>query len=177
MAQNPPSKLRVMVDANTLFSGCVWARFPYEVLRHAVLGDYQLVLSPQIIAEAREAIQDVAPTEEKRLDETLAAADYAEVPTPTQEAIDANLALVPRDPKDVHVALAAMQAGVDYLISLDKDLTAPHEPVHQHLNVLLPAKFLREQMGWSSAALEAIRKRTWDEITVTDEPSQPPDSS
>jgi predicted nucleic acid-binding protein len=52
MATNPPDKLRVMVDANVLFAGTLWPRFPYEVLRHAVLGDYQLVLSSRIIDEA-----------------------------------------------------------------------------------------------------------------------------
>jgi predicted nucleic acid-binding protein len=158
----------VMVDANTLFSGCAWARFPYEVLRHAVLGDYQLVLSPQIIAEAREAIQEIVPKEERRLDETLSASGYEQVAAPTQAEIDVNLQLVPRDPKDVHVALAAINAQVALLVSLDKDLTAPHEPVHQHLKVLLPAVFLRDYMGWTSEKLETIRRRTWADLKTND---------
>ena len=168
MAQRPPNKLRVLVDANTLFSGCAWARFPYEVLRHAVVGDYRLVLSPQIITEAREALQAIAPHEERRLDEILSASGYESVDTPTQEDIIAHRTLVPRDPKDVHVALAAIKAKVDVLVSLDKDLTTPGEPVHQYLKVLLPAVFLREHMGWNSEALEGIRKRTWAEVKPND---------
>jgi predicted nucleic acid-binding protein len=123
-----------------------------------------LVLTPRIIEETREAIRKVAPSEEQRLDDVLTASGYEEVPTPTEEEIQAHLHLVPRDPKDVHVALAAIQAKVDYLVSLDKDLTDPNQPIHQHIKVLLPAVFLREHMEWTSEALEAIRKRTWDEL-------------
>lgn len=53
-------KLRVMVDANILVAGSIWPRFPYAVLHHATIGDYRLVLSPEIIAEARNAI-DASP--------------------------------------------------------------------------------------------------------------------
>jgi predicted nucleic acid-binding protein len=43
---SPATDLRVMVDANILIAGVVWPRFPYEVLRHALKGDCQLILSP-----------------------------------------------------------------------------------------------------------------------------------
>lgn len=32
--------------------------------------------------------------------------------------------------------------------------------------VLLAGTFLREVMGWTSEELEAIRHRTWDEVSV-----------
>jgi predicted nucleic acid-binding protein len=44
MEQTQP-ELRVMVDANILIAGSVWPRWPYEVLQHALRGDFGLVLS------------------------------------------------------------------------------------------------------------------------------------
>jgi len=43
------SELRVMVDANILVSGSVWPRWPYEVLQHALRGDFQLVLNQYVM--------------------------------------------------------------------------------------------------------------------------------
>ncbi len=163
MARDETSKLRVMVDANVLFAGTLWPRFPYEVLQHAVRADYQLVLSPRVVAEARTALADYAKGTVWRFPDLLEASQYEEVPTPAAEEITANAGLV-RDAKDVHVALAAINAGVDCLVSSDKDLTDPGEPVHQRLRVLLPGTFLREHMGWTSEELEAIRDRTWDDL-------------
>ena len=45
------------------------------------------------------------------------------MPDPSRELVEQNRDLV-RDPKDVPIALAAIAAGVDYLVSNDKDLTA-----------------------------------------------------
>lgn len=167
MANDEPTKLRVMVDANVLFAGTLWPRFPHEVLRHAVNGDYQLVLSPRIIEEAKTAIERVAPKSAHRFADILETLHYEEVPTPTDEDIANNSQLI-RDAKDVHVALAAINGEVDYLISQDRDFTEPDEPIHQHLNILLPGTFLREHLGWTSESLENIRKRNWDDFT--DEP-------
>jgi predicted nucleic acid-binding protein len=83
--------------------------------------------------------------------------------TPTDEEITRHEQLV-RDAKDIHVALAAIDAKVDYLISQDKDLTDPNEPIHQYLKVLLPGKFLRDYLGWTSDELETIRHRNWEDL-------------
>ena len=53
----PNPDLRVMVDANILIAGVVWPRWPYEVLRHALRGDFRLVLSEYVIQQARRRIQ------------------------------------------------------------------------------------------------------------------------
>jgi len=168
MAQNPPSNLRIMVDANVLVAGLGWPRFPYEVLQHAIDGDYQLVLSDYVIDEAREHFGRLFPSLTPQLDAFLEASNYEAVPSPAQAQIAANPGLA-RDIKDIPVVLSAKNARVDYLVSLDKDLTSPDEPVHQHLKVLLPGTFLREQMGWTSEELEAIRSRTWQDMKCEDE--------
>jgi predicted nucleic acid-binding protein len=81
---------------------------------------------------------------------------------PTPEILASHHQLV-RDPKDVPVALAAITAKVDCLISSDKDLTESKE-LKKYVSVLLPAVFLREYMGWTSEELEAISGRTWSDI-------------
>jgi hypothetical protein len=126
----PRKKPRVFVDANVLFAGSAFPRWPYEVLRHAAAGDLQLV------------------------------------PDPKLEEIEAHTNLV-RDASDVAVALAAIAADVDYVVSEDKDLTAHDETtveLRRHLQVMLSGTFLREVMGWASANLDIVRRRTWNDL-------------
>ncbi len=163
MATNETSNLRVMVDANVLFAGVGWPRFLYEVLQHAVSGDYQLVLSSFVINEARRHILRLFPRVIEQFDTILAASNYEEVPTPSKDELTAHAGLV-RDTQDIPVALAAINAQVDCFITQDKDFTDPGEPIHQHLTILLPGTFLREHMGWTSDQLEAIRKRNWGDL-------------
>jgi predicted nucleic acid-binding protein len=163
MATTRTVNLRVMVDANVLVAGVGWPRFPHEVLQHAISGDYQLVLSPFVIAEARKHILRLFPQVMDYFDAILVATNYEEVPTPSKADLTAQTGLV-RDQNDVPVALAAINAGVDYLVSSDKDLTDPGESIHEHVNVLLPGAFLRQHMGWTSDQLEAIRQRNWDDL-------------
>lgn len=86
-----------------------------------------------------------------------------EVPDPSPQDVASHRALM-RHIEDVPVALAAMQAGIDYFISDDKDFTdenATTDAVHEQLRIMGPVIFLREVMGWSSQALERIRTRDW----------------
>jgi hypothetical protein len=56
---------------------------------------------------------------------------------------------------------------VDCLITTDKDFTdhtAENEPLHQQLRIRLPGTFLREDMGWTSDQLEALRGREWEDL-------------
>lgn len=158
----PTNKLRVMVDANVLVAGLGWPRWPYALLQHAVAGDFQLVLSPFVIREARFHLQRLVPAAVPALDEFLVLSEYEAIADPTPEEVVAQHQLV-RDPKDVPIALAALQAQVDCLISSDKDFTES-EQLKQHVPVLLPAVFLREHMGWTSEELEAIRHRKWSDM-------------
>lgn len=165
MAANQ-SELRVFVDANILIAGSVWPRWPYEVLQHALKGDYQLVLNAYVIEEARRTLTARFPLDIDRFDDFLAACNYEEVGIPTTEAIAAHAGLV-RDIADVPVALAAIEAGVDYLVSEDKDLTARDEStaeLRRQLTIRLSGTFLRDVMGWSAEQLEAARGRTWRDL-------------
>jgi predicted nucleic acid-binding protein len=160
-----PKKPRAMTDANILLAGNAFPRWPYEVLQHALDDDYQLVLCPLIIKQAREHMRELFPQHLPRFEKFLREVKYELIPDPAQEEIDANHKLV-RDLSDVAIALAAITAKVDYLVSEDKDLTTQDETtaeLRRHLKVLLSGTFLREVMGWSSEKLESIRHRKWDD--------------
>lgn len=155
-----------MTDANILFAGSAFPRWSYEILQYALDQDYQLVLCPLVIDSTRRHLQKRFPKQVHRFERFLEQSDYELVPDPTQEEVDANHNLV-RDAGDVGVALAAIAAKVDYLVSEDKDLSAQDKTtseLRKHIKVLIAGTFLREVMGWTSAELESIRRRTWDEL-------------
>jgi predicted nucleic acid-binding protein len=159
--------LRVAVDANVLIAGFGWPRWPYAVLRHAEQGDFTLVLSPLVVAEARRRIKIHLPAALNDFELYLASVGYEEAPVPTQDEIAANLDLV-RQAKDVPIALSIRAAQVDYFVTYDRDFTDQDRAtakVRQAIpGILLPPVFLREVMGWTSAELEAIRKRNWADL-------------
>jgi predicted nucleic acid-binding protein len=159
---SPAPNLRVLVDANILVAGLGWPRWAYALLQHAVAGDFQLVLCPYVIEEARRHLARLVPDALPDFETFLRLSDYEAAPDPTPAEVAAHAKLV-RDPKDVPVALAALQAQVDVLVSNDKDLTES-EALQAQVPVLLPAVFLRDLMGWTSEELEAIRHRTWHEL-------------
>ena len=154
-------KLRVIVDANILNAGVVWRRWPHEVLRHALQGDFRLVLCQQVIDEAVERLAEYFPTNQRQLTRWLAIVDYELAPEPSPKQIARNASLLP-DPDDVPIALAAINAKVDYFVSEDKHFTlrTPQtEPFHQSVRVMLSGTFLREVMGWTGKQLDAAKKR------------------
>ncbi len=159
--------LRVMADTNVLISGVIFPRAAYEFLRHALRGDFVLVLSKQILAEVHRWMQNKATSLQRAAMEIfLEEGSYKVVPDPSAEEVNRNAALV-RDPKDVPVALAALKAGVDFLVSNDLDLIAQDETtalLRRRLSPMSVGTFLREVMGWSPEELEAIRHRTWEEV-------------
>lgn len=166
-----PKRIRALTDANILFSGTVFPRWPREVLQHAAAGDFDLVLCPLVIDQARRNLKKRFPEYLDRFDEFLQLLDYELVSDPTQEAVEANRNLV-RDLDDVAVALAAIVAKADYLISEDKDLTTQDNStleLRKRTKVVVSGTFLREAMGWTSEQLEAIRHRKWTDVWQSDQ--------
>lgn len=158
---------RVAVDANVLIAGLGWPRWPHEVLRHAVRGDFTLVLSPIVIEEARNRIQKSFPDLQEDFETLLEIIQYESAPIPTKEELAANQDLV-RQEKDIPVALSIAAAGVDYFVTYDRDFTnvdETTEKVHQAIpGIILPPVFLRDVLGWTSEELESIGDRDWDDF-------------
>ena len=152
----------MMVDATVLIAGSGWPRWPREVLLAGLRGEYRLVLSPYVIRQAHRNLSRRFPAGHlERFVEMLSLTDFELVPDPTPEEVAQHPDLV-RDESDIPVALTAINAGVDYLVSEDKDLTAHHETtakLHERLEVLLSGTFLRVVLGWTSEEYEGIRRR------------------
>lgn len=157
---------RVMVDTTVLIAGSGWPRWPREVLLAGLRREFQLVLSPYVIRQAHRNLSKRFPEYLVRFEEFLSQANFELVPDPTPEEVVQHKGLV-RDESDIPIALAAIKAGVDYLVSEDKDFTARDETtanLHEKLRVMLPGTFLRQVMGWTTEELEAIRNRTWSDF-------------
>jgi predicted nucleic acid-binding protein len=152
--------LRVMIDTTILIAGIVWPRWSFEVLRCALLGKFQLVLSPYVIKEARRKFREGFPDFADDFEAFLSHCFYEEAANPSKRQVreDPN---VSRDFEDVPIALAAKKAMVTCLVSEDKDLTSIPQ---DKLKVVLAGTFLREHLGWNSKQLEAIRHRTWKDV-------------
>ena len=166
MASDPAKTIRVALDATVLFAGSGWPRWPYEVLRAGLRGDIHLVVSPFVIEQARRNIRRKFPEHLPRLEAFLSSVDWEVLPESMLEDIKQNKGLV-RDESDLPVVLPAIKAGVDCMVSEDKDLTAQDETtalLRQKLTVLLSGTFLRQVMGWTSEQLEAIRYRNWSDL-------------
>jgi predicted nucleic acid-binding protein len=117
-----PSRLRVFVDANILIRGITFPRYPYEILLLAARHTIVLVVSPSVLADARRYLTLLFPEHLPKLDGFLATALAETIADPTPEDVVNHRHLV-RDFKDVPVVMAAAEAGADFLISTDADLT------------------------------------------------------
>jgi hypothetical protein len=91
MAQTQ-AELRVMVDTNILIVGSVWPRWSYEVLQHALQGDFRLVLSEYIVQQARKHIRARFHVYSDMFDELLGACRYELAADPTREQVAQHIA-------------------------------------------------------------------------------------
>jgi predicted nucleic acid-binding protein len=158
--------LRIMADSNILIAGVLKPRWFFEFLGHAIRGDFQLVLAPQTVAEVLRWAEAKGGRRQRALEFFLAVCRFELAPDPSPEEVQANTALV-RDVTDVPVALSAIKARVDYLVTNDDDFHAEDtraELERQGIQVMLVGTFLAEVLGWRSRELEAIRHREWSDL-------------
>ena len=154
------------LDANILIRGVTLPRFPYEVLRHASRGDFAPMLSPLVIDSARLYVQILFPDYVASLEAFLASLRFRLITDPSAEQVAAHPHLI-RDPKDVPVALAAINGGAEYFVSADRDfidIDASTAELRRHLAPLSPGAFLRRVMGWTSDDLARVERRRWPEV-------------
>jgi rRNA-processing protein FCF1 len=77
----PKKPLRVMADANILVAGILFPRWFHEFLRHALKDDFRLILSSQVIREARARMARGTVAQQQALEQFLADCDYEEIPS------------------------------------------------------------------------------------------------
>ena len=157
--------LRVMADSNIIIAGVLKPRWFFEFLGHAIRGDFQLILAPQTVAEVLRWAKVKGGCRRGAVEFFLAACRFELAPAPSTEEVQANADLV-RDATDIPVALSAIKARPDYLVTNDEDFHAEKTEAalkKQGVQVMRVGMFLAEVMGWKSRELEAIRLREWAE--------------
>jgi predicted nucleic acid-binding protein len=157
---------RVMLDATVLIAGSAFPRWPREVLNHALIGDYILVLSPLLINQAKYRLESKFPDYLKDFEQFLKNCNFELVEDPSEQEVRDHQDII-RDKKDIPIALAAIKAGVDYFITDDRDFTVKDkttQKLRKHFKPMLPGTFLKEVMGWTSKNLEEARHRKWSDI-------------
>jgi predicted nucleic acid-binding protein len=168
-------RLRVALDANVLIAGVLLPRWPYEVMRAALQGLFDVVLPEQVVTEARRHLPH--PAQQAALDSFLTGSAYEELAMPSWEQVQANLDLV-RSEKDVPIVLALLEGRADIFVTNDRDFTDPEataDRFQRQVRVRLTALFLREVLGWSPEALEIIRHRRWEDVVIEAD-SEPKDT-
>ncbi len=158
--------LRVMADSNVIIAGVLKPRWFHAFLRHALMGDFRLVLAPQTVREVLRWAERKGGARREAIEAFLASADFEMAPDATREDIETHRKVI-RDETDIPILLGAVRAGVDYLVTNDKDFhdeTARTFLARHGVNVMLVGTFLREVMGWRSENLERIRHREWTDL-------------
>jgi len=164
--ENEKQKLRVFLDSNVIIAGIAFARWPYEVLKYGEKNEFRIVLCPIVLDEVRKRITAIFPHSLNRFNDFIINGSYEIIANPEKQELEKHPKLL-RDIKDRPIALAAIKAKTDYLISSDKHFTDKNsstEELRKHIEVLLPGTFLRQVMNWTSEKLESIRYRTWRDI-------------
>lgn len=135
-----------MLDANLLIGAFLAPRASRQVMEWARAGRVRLVLSPYVIAEARRMIARAFRHRLAEFDQMLASTPHELAPDPSPEMLAEYRDLVV-DPADVPVALAAINARVDYLLSSDRHLVGEDESTRElrrHVRTMRPDRFVRE---------------------------------
>ena len=110
--------IRVFVDASVLFAACYSASgASREIVRLAIQDGIRLVMSDVVQEEARRNLKAKAPKALPFLDQLLELVPYELVEATREEVLRAQAYT---EAKDAPVVAAAVQAQVEYLVSLDR---------------------------------------------------------
>ena len=138
----PPTKLRAFFDTNVIFSGLYSSRgIPGVLLRRAINGDFNIVISQQVLEELVRTIKVKLPTILPDLRAFLTNLPLEVVPDPSPESL--KLWTIEINPADAAVLAAAIAAGPDYFITGDNHFLSNHRIMERSgFIVLTPAQFL-----------------------------------
>ena len=137
--------MRVVVDTNVLISGAFYSGPPLQILQACLEGEFQLVLSPQILVEYRRVGQEFSQMHpnsdfERLLGLLVTQALIVDVPDLARP--------VCRDPQDDKFIACALAVGAEVIVSGDKDLLAVSEQLI--VPVMRPREFVDRYIGKGS---------------------------
>ena len=109
--------IRVVPDTNVIISSVFWRGPPYEFIRRGILGEYQLVLSPEILDEVVDKLRNKFQFPEEHLQELIdTLLTHCHIVKPSSKIN------VVRDKTDNKIIECAFDGKADYIISGDRDL-------------------------------------------------------
>ena len=138
--------IRVVLDANQFVSAVlVPVGRPAQILQAWRAGQFELVLSPSILAEVRRVLlyprlQRQHGWGEAQVDDFLAGIASAATLTPGLYPVQ----VVPDDPTDDKYIACALEAGAEYIVSGDEHLTQLGK--YQGIKIVTPTVFIESAL-------------------------------
>ena len=133
--------MRVVVDTNVLISGAFYSGPPLQILQACMDGEFQLVLSPQILVQYRRVGEEFSqkrhnPDFERLLGLFVSQALIVEAPELAEP--------ICRDPQDDKFIACALAVDAEVIVSGDKDLLAVSDQLSDQLtiSVMRPREFV-----------------------------------
>jgi uncharacterized protein len=135
--------MKVVFDTNVVVSACFWRGSPFDCLTAWAQGRCEAFVSPALLAEYHETLEELRLEYPKRAPVAWvdALTESAELVFPTDRAKGAT-----PDPNDEMILECALAAEADFIVSGDqKHLLALRE--FQGIPIISPADFLRRLAG------------------------------
>ena len=63
--------IRLVLDTNIIISSVFWRGNPYEVIRRGILGEYQLIISAEILGEVIDKLRNKFQFPEESIQELI----------------------------------------------------------------------------------------------------------
>jgi putative PIN family toxin of toxin-antitoxin system len=149
--------VNVLIDTNVLLSFLLQPRgktAPTLIVQRILDGEFKLLLPDYVINEALEATRDkayfVARITPNRVREPMDALAAISIQSP---AMTSAVGRWTRDPNDDFLVAVALVAGVDYLVSGDKDLLELGDTLAP-LKIRSPQAFIDEVEGESRPGVD-----------------------
>ena len=109
--------IRVLPDTNIIISSIFWKGKPYEVIRKGILGEYQLVISVELLDEVVDKLRNKFQFPEENIQELVdILMNHCQI-IEVRSKFD-----VVRDKNDNKLVECAFDGKVDYIITGDSDL-------------------------------------------------------
>ena len=129
--------IRVLPDTNILISSVFWRGNPYEVIRRGILGEYQLVISAEILDEVVDKLRNKFHFPEESIQELIdILMTYCHVVEVTSKFDTV------RDKKDNKIVECAFDGKADYIVTGDPDLLELKE--FRGIKIVKAKEFLEE---------------------------------
>ena len=129
--------IRVLPDTNIIISSVFWRGNPYEVVRKGILGEYQLVISAEILDEVVNKLRNKFKFPEESIQELI------DILMTYCHIIDVKSKFdVARDKNDNKIVECAFDGKADYVVTGDPDLLVLKE--FRGIKIIAARKFLEE---------------------------------